>query len=128
MKSKRDLNVNVEVKRGKRVVVKENADVVGSLAGITHYLSGSRPYSMYLTNVNLKADGSVVGRYMGECPDSLIDEYCFEVNHTSKKIQGSQEEYEGVWVTKEGRRLKTANMVAVKNNANGKKVIVIIEG
>lgn len=78
-------------------------------------LACEQNYFIYMSYVNLREDGSIDGRYLGFASDNLIDEHCKNVIYN-----------DGVGYQVEGRKIKTAKMVAVKNDGE-KQVIIVIE-
>lgn len=78
-------------------------------------LAHNQNYFIYMKNVNLNTDGNITGRYLGEADESLIDEYCKDalyVNELGYQVEGKQ--------------IRTARMVGIKNNEDS-QVIIIIE-
>lgn len=78
------------------------------------FLTFEDDYFIYMKNVNLQKDGVIVGRYLGEATETLIDGYCRNLYYDDK---------EGYTV--EGERARIAKMLAVRNG-NTKEVIKIL--
>lgn len=77
-------------------------------------LTNDNSYFIYMKNVNLKSDGTIVGRYLGQASNNLIDGYCRNAVYSSDA---------GYKV--DGAIIKTARMVAIKNDGD-KQVIIIL--
>lgn len=68
-------------------------------------------YYSYFINVNLKPNGVIEGKYMGETDDKMIDEYC-------KTLTAKEDGwYDG------DKKYRTAKMLVVHNKT---KVVIII--
>lgn len=78
-------------------------------------LAYGHDYFIYMSNVNLRKDGTIDGRYLGVAGDILIDGYARDATYIEK---------EGYQV--EGKQIRTARMVVIKNEGK-KRVIIIIE-
>lgn len=91
--------------RGMRITSMEDELLVGS----------SDDYFIYMKNVNLRPNGGIEGRFLGENPKAIIDEHCRQVEFSAE---------EGKWLDKEGGKpFTSARMVAV-NNQTGETIII----
>lgn len=98
------------LRRNIRASVLTNGDVIQNN---DIKLTGDDKYFIYMKNVNLKSDGIVEGRYLGEASDNMIDGYCRDATY----VDG------GFMV--EGKTIRTAKMVAVKNDGDNQVIVVI---
>lgn len=102
----------MKLKRNVRATVLPNFDVIQNDNTV---LNGDDNYFIYMKNVNLQPNGVIVGRYLGEASDSLIDGYCRDAVYN-----------DGVGFEVDGERIRVARMLAVKNYED-KRVIVVIQ-
>lgn len=100
----------MQLRRNQRVII--DGYNVSNDDGIK--MTSDDNYFIYLKNANLLKDGKIVGRYLGEAKESLIDGYCRYATHDS----------EGYKV--DGKLKRTAKMVAVRNEGV-KQIIIVIE-
>lgn len=74
-------------------------------------LGADQDYFIYFKNVNFKK-GFIEGRYLGENPESLLDDYCKDVYYKDGQFFA------------DGKVVKTARMAAVNNKT---RTIIIIQ-
>ena len=79
-------------------------------------VDSNEDYYIYMRDVIFRNDGNIEGIYQGENPDVMIDGYC-------RNVEFSEED--GWRIKREGRAVRKARMVAVKNNSD--TIIIIHE-
>jgi hypothetical protein len=113
---------NITRKRAKRMLRREDKIVLTergnnsfdvAIKGDKIVLGANEDFFIYFKNVNLKPNGTMEGRYLGEASDSLIDDYCQDIKF---------DENQGF--TMNGETIRTARMVAVNNKT---RAVVVIQ-
>jgi len=72
-------------------------------------------FYLYMVNVNLKGSGVIQGRFKGLTNDSILDDRCKQIKYISD---------DDGWFSDDGKRFKTARMVAIENKS---KTVIIIQ-
>lgn len=100
------MNMTNQLKRGSKVylrMVSENEfEVLNANREVVY--ESSEDYFIYFKNVTFKQNGEIDGKYLGTASDMMIDDRCENALY---------DDLNGFNVS--GRKLRTANMVAVKN-------------
>lgn len=107
-----------KLKRNTRITlnrVEENSFSITDKEGNT-LVESTEDYYIYFKNANLRDNGAIDGRYLGENPELIVDGKSKEIHYSSDQ---------GLWFNDSGKKpYKTARLVAVNNKT---KVIIIIE-
>lgn len=102
----------MSLKRNGKITITTDSNVIQDYQTI---LKSSDDYFIYMKNAYMKKDGTIVGRYLGDTPERIIDGYCHEITYV-----------DGVGYHLNNKKISGARMLAVKNNGD-KQVIIIIE-
>jgi hypothetical protein len=109
-------------KRAKRMLRREDKIVLTErgnnsfdveIKGGKMVLGANDDFFIYFKNVNLRPNGTMEGRYLGEATNDLIDDYCQDVKFV-----------DGQGFKMNGETIRTARMVAVNNKT---RAIVVIQ-
>lgn len=103
-----------KLKRGNNVYFKMVGENEFEVTNMNHEVvyNSNEDYFIYFKNVTFKPNGEISGKYLGMASNMMIDEYCQNALY---------DDLNGFSVS--GKKLRTANMVAVKNKSGA---IVIV--
>ena len=107
--------INKRIRREEKIILNEMGESsfqVTNRDGV-ELIGSDEDYFIYFKNVNFRNNGTIDGRYLGENPQNIIDDKCFEVFNK-----------DGIWVSSNSKQIKTGRLVAV-NNKTG--VIMVIQ-